>query len=278
MTTPAPPAAGPTAGPDTFGRRVIARLLDLLPIALLFVVTYLPSLDQLGATDGCPTVPAPDCNIIDIQTGTDANGEPAPVYIMENGRELAADHQTIDLGGTTYIADPPPTASYLLPLAYVLVVFVVLQGMVGWTPGKLVTGLRLAQEDGRAAGTTKAFLRWAVPDGLIGVVGVIFGLAGGPWPLAALSLFAALPLFRWLASYVASPVAGVNDAGLGLAVVGTERFRGHAEADTADAQPGAVEPGAVGPGAPPTGVVPDDGRPNHLPRSPSRRRRSQPSP
>ena len=79
MTTAAPSPTGPTAGTEVFGRRVIARVLDLLPIALLFVITYFPSLDQLGATDGCLTVPAPDCKIVDIDTGVDSNGVATPI-------------------------------------------------------------------------------------------------------------------------------------------------------------------------------------------------------
>lgn len=62
-----------------------------------------------------------------------------------------------------------------------LLVIVVLQGLAGWTPGKLVMGLRTVKEDGSVPGIGKAFVRWILmivdgqPCGLP-LVGFITGL------------------------------------------------------------------------------------------------------
>src|SRR3546814_12956826 len=43
-----------------------------------------------------------------------------------------------------------------------LAMLVVLQGLTGWTIGKLITGLRVVGEDGRAPGLGKALLPWVL--------------------------------------------------------------------------------------------------------------------
>ena len=62
-----------------------------------------------------------------------------------------------------------------------LLIFVVLQGLTGWTPGKLITGIRTVKADGSIVGIPKAFVRWILlivdgqPCGLP-LVGFITGL------------------------------------------------------------------------------------------------------
>src|SRR3546814_1986520 len=55
---------------------------------------------------------------------------------------------------------------------------VVLQGLTGWTIGKLITGLRVVGEDGRAPGLGKALLRWVlwVLDGFPYVLPLVGGI------------------------------------------------------------------------------------------------------
>jgi hypothetical protein len=60
--------------------------------------------------------------------------------------------------------------------------FVVLQGLTGFTPGKLLTGIRNVREDGRAPGILKAFVRWIlwIVDGfpyIFPLVGLITALS-----------------------------------------------------------------------------------------------------
>src|SRR3546814_9866866 len=59
-----------------------------------------------------------------------------------------------------------------------LAMLVVLQGLTGWTIGKLITGLRVVGEDGRAPGLGKALLRWVlwVLDGFPYVLPLVGGI------------------------------------------------------------------------------------------------------
>src|SRR3546814_15167681 len=59
-----------------------------------------------------------------------------------------------------------------------LAMLVVLQGLTGWTIGKLTTGLRVVGEDGRAPGLGQALLRWVlwVPHGFPYVLPLVGGL------------------------------------------------------------------------------------------------------
>lgn len=62
-------------------------------------------------------------------------------------------------GHTMYFTDSANAAPLYL-LGFSLVMFVVLQGLTGWSLGKLMTGLRVVQADGRAIGLPRAALRW----------------------------------------------------------------------------------------------------------------------
>jgi uncharacterized RDD family membrane protein YckC len=66
----------------------------------------------------------------------------------------------VQLGDTAYFSDSSanPGSFALVGLAFVLVVIV--QGLTGWTVGKLLTGLRTVKEDGSVVGIGKAFVRW----------------------------------------------------------------------------------------------------------------------
>lgn len=235
ITTSAPArAAAPTS--EQLGRRIVARVIDVVPLVLLFVFSFFPSLDELERNHACQAFSNaqvsqnPDCNIVRMERRTNEQGEPTPVFTLANGRMIDADHPTLEFRGTTYIVDPAPAASYLLPLAYALVVFVVIQGQWGWTPGKAACGIRLANAAGNQVGTIKAFARWAVVDGLIGVVGIVVGLSGGPWLVVALSLLIGLPLIRMVTSLVAPNLAGVTDNALGVSVITGRAFRRSVEA------------------------------------------------
>lgn len=75
---------------------------------------------------------------------------------------------------------------FLLYLLIVLVVFAlidwVLQGLKGWTPGKLMTGIRTVKADGTPPGIGKAIARWFlwIADGfpyfIYGLVGFIVAM------------------------------------------------------------------------------------------------------
>lgn len=123
------------------GRRVLAALIDaaLVLVPLIALATssleYLPE-DRLDrtATEFCDD------------------------YMDDGGSRLCFDMTDVDdrvyftdgvSGGTT-------AAFWLLPP----IMFVLLQGLTGWTPGKLVAGIRVVRDDGRPAGILKALVRW----------------------------------------------------------------------------------------------------------------------
>jgi hypothetical protein len=83
------------------------------------------------------------------------------------------------LGDSAYYGSGGAGPSLVL-MGLAVVMFVVLQGLTGWTVGKLITGIRTVREDGQNAGLLKCLIRWLmwIVDGLpfAGLVGFIVGL------------------------------------------------------------------------------------------------------
>ena len=71
----------------------------------------------------------------------------------------------IQLGDTAYFSDDSANPGGFAFIGLSILLLVVLQGITGWTIGKLLTGLRTVREDGRAPGIGKAFLRWLLSFG-----------------------------------------------------------------------------------------------------------------
>ncbi len=71
------------------------------------------------------------------------------------------------LGDRAYFNDNAADPGSFAVLGLALLLFVVVQGLTGWTVGKLLTGIRTVREDGRAPGIGKALVRWLlfVADG-----------------------------------------------------------------------------------------------------------------
>jgi len=86
------------------------------------------------------------------------------------GNVTIGDHDWAIVGG-----------KFLVYLGIVFALFIlydwVLQGLTGWTPGKLMAGIRTVKADGTAPGIGKAIVRWFlwVADGFPYIV---FGLLG----------------------------------------------------------------------------------------------------
>ncbi|MEZ5266428.1 MAG: RDD family protein [Acidimicrobiales bacterium] len=215
-----------TSSIELWLRRIIARLVDVVPVAVLFAGLWISGSDVLSTKpDACDPAPAPNCNVAAQTDRVDDAGNIIIEYTMLDDRVIDSGHATYQVLDTVYIADPPRPSTYLVTLIYVLVVFVVLQGVTGWTPGKLVAGLRLADDERRAPGIVRSFVRWALPDGALGIVGVVMAVIGGPWPLRLLSVFAALGLLRFIGSLV--PVLGpLSDERLGLRFVASADYIG----------------------------------------------------
>jgi hypothetical protein len=85
----------------------------------------------------------------------------------------------VDVGDRVYFSDGVPVAPWLVVLGIGLLIPVLLQGLKGWTPGKLLFGLRTVGEDGQPPGIGRAIIRWVlfIVDGLCaGLVGFIVAL------------------------------------------------------------------------------------------------------
>jgi hypothetical protein len=234
-----------TSSLELFLRRVLARVIDVLPLALLCAGLWVASADVLESVSGaCNPAPAADCNVAQESSFIDDAGREVLQFTMLDGRVIDATHGTYQFGNTTYIADPPEPVVYLAGLAYVLVVFVLLQGLTGWTLGKLAAGIRLADRDRRRPGIVRAFVRWALPDGALGVVGVLIAVAEGPWPLRLLAVLAALGLLRFVGELAPALLGPISDRRLGVQIV--------ASADYVGGRPASDGPGSGQPqGAPP---------------------------
>jgi uncharacterized RDD family membrane protein YckC len=132
-----PAQADPTA---VFGRRVLAALIDgaLILVPVIMVIT--------------------------------ANFEYVEVDDLQVRGQDFCDEFTDDRGGfcvdftdvndRVYFSDDGTGSGTALYWAATFGLLVVLQGFTGWTIGKLLTGIRVVQEDGRPPGFVKALVRW----------------------------------------------------------------------------------------------------------------------
>ncbi len=153
------PLSDPTA---VFGRRVVATLVDgaVVLVPTIAVVTsefeYL-SVAQLGGMD-----PQQYCD-----------------QYMEQQQGICVN--TAEVNDRVYFNDGSMLGGGLAFWGLGLVLLVLLQGITGWTPGKLLTGIRVVRADGRPPGIGKALVRWLlwVVDGQpcgLPLVGFITGL------------------------------------------------------------------------------------------------------
>ncbi|CAN5122973.1 hypothetical protein BH18ACT4_BH18ACT4_08050 [soil metagenome] len=92
--------------------------------------------------------------------------------------EVTSDGTLVQLGRTIYELDTGRLWLVILAtLAYAAVVYVVLHGLTGATPGNAAVGIRAVKDDGRAPGLGKAFIRWVlfVVDGFPYVIPMLVG-------------------------------------------------------------------------------------------------------
>ena len=146
----------PTA---VMGRRILAWILDLL----LFAAVVLGVFAALAAPVDIPQGFVLDaCERLQALDSDEASG-------------------CIEFGDTAYITSTTDTGIQTLTTFGYFAFFVVLQGVTGGSPGKLLTGLRVVDEDGRRAGVGRSLVRtllWVI-DGapwFLPLVGFITGL------------------------------------------------------------------------------------------------------
>jgi uncharacterized RDD family membrane protein YckC len=152
---PAAPGADPTA---VFGRRVLAFLLDLLLLTIPGLMLVSSQFEYLELD------------------GTRSGSAFCDQYLEEED-----DGACFNVNDTVYFSDASFGAAQAAGFGLQVLVLVVLQGLAGFTPGKLVTGIRTVRQDGRPPGIGRAALRWVllIVDGQpcgIPLVGLITGL------------------------------------------------------------------------------------------------------
>lgn len=150
----APTVADPTA---VIGRRVVATLID-------------------GAVVIGPTIAIATSNMEYITRERVGRGfdDFCDDYLDQTSGTC------IQLGDTAYFSSESSNPGSFAFIGLSILLLVVLQGITGWTIGKLLTGLRTVREDGRAPGIGKALVRWLllIVDGIpcIPLVGFICAL------------------------------------------------------------------------------------------------------
>lgn len=157
---PGHPIATGTDPTAVMGRRILAWLLDL---ALFFAVVTGTFAVLAAPVDVPETVTVDACDVLQEREPDEAAGcfqwGDDRVYVTSRGDTLIQTFVSL-----FYLAD-----------------FIVIQGLTGGSPGKLLTGLRVVDEQGRRAGVGRSLLRtvlWVV-DGapwIVPLVGFITGL------------------------------------------------------------------------------------------------------
>ena len=134
---------------DVVGRRVVASLIDGALVLGPSIAVLSSSFEYLEEDD------LADIGYLDADDYCDD-------YL-----EQFEDHICVAVNDEAWFSDA--TAGFFgLGLLLTIVMFVLLQGLTGWTVGKLVTGIRTVREDGGKPGIGRAFVRWVLwlVDGL----------------------------------------------------------------------------------------------------------------
>ena len=150
---PTLPAGDPTA---VMGRRVAAWLVDSIIILAPSVALFTSELEYLEESE------------LD-QSGVDFCEE-----FMDREEGVC-----VDAGDRVYFSEGVPVAPWAVGLGLAILINVLIQAFKGWTPGKLLFGIRTVAEDGRVPGIGRAIIRWLlliVDDLCAGLVGLIVAL------------------------------------------------------------------------------------------------------
>jgi len=146
---PIPPAGDPTA---VVGRRVGAWVVDSVIVLAPAVALFTSNLEYLE------------------ERNLDQSGVDFCEAFMDQEQGIC-----FDAGDRVYFSDVP-VAPWLVALGMSILIYVVIQGLRGWTPGKLLFGIRTVAGDGQPPGIGRAIIRWVlfIIDGLCaGLVGFI---------------------------------------------------------------------------------------------------------
>lgn len=150
-----PPQAGPSGDPTAvFGRRVLAGAIDAAVVGVPGFAISSTAFQSYDLSD-------------DPMDGADF----CDAYLEQY------DGACIHINDTAYFSEAGFDVATLAPLGFALLLYVVIQGVTGWTVGKLLLGLRTVKEDGSVVGLGRALGRWImwIVDGLpcLALVGLI---------------------------------------------------------------------------------------------------------
>lgn len=162
FAVPGPQYGTPATSRDTtavMGRRILAWLLDLALFVAVVGATFAGLAEYVEVPDGL---------------GIDACGQ-----LQDQDPDAASG--CVELGDRAYITSAADNGIQTLVSIGYFVVFVVIQGTAGGSPGKLLTGLRVVDERGAKAGVGRSLVRtllWVVDAApwFLPLVGFIVGL------------------------------------------------------------------------------------------------------
>jgi hypothetical protein len=133
------PYQGATDPTAVVGRRVLAAIIDGL-------IVLVPA----GALAA---------NQLDLQY-YEKSELPATADYCDTVSDLPGTEACAEFDDRVYFTTEQPTLFSPVALGISLLMAVVLQGLVGWTIGKLICGIRTVREDGRPPGLGRALVRW----------------------------------------------------------------------------------------------------------------------
>jgi uncharacterized RDD family membrane protein YckC len=120
------------------GRRILAAIVDWLLLVVIFAFVWQSQAEYVTVPSGLEYGDVCD----QLTRGSDVS-------------------QCLQIGDRAYfLTGGDATATWLGGLAVSVLIYVVLQGLTGFTPGKLLTGIRTVAADGSRPGLGRAALRW----------------------------------------------------------------------------------------------------------------------
>ena len=134
------PAGDPTA---VFGRRVLAALIDAALVIVPAVLVLTASFQYL--------------DVVDLDGGPDRFCD---AYLEQVDDGVCLNLAEVD--DRVYFTEGISGASAAVYWGGTFFLLVLLQGITGWTPGKLLMGIRTVGEDGRRAGLMRCLVRWVM--------------------------------------------------------------------------------------------------------------------
>ncbi|MFZ6005407.1 MAG: RDD family protein [Actinomycetota bacterium] len=139
--------ASPYEAPDptaVMWRRVLAGLIDA---ALILVPAFLLVTAEF------------EYHTVDALTISGTTGEQFCDRQIDEGN-FCVDMTEVESVEAVYFAEEISPTATIYYWGGTLAMLVILQGLTGFTIGKLLTGVRAVREDGRPPGLAKAFVRW----------------------------------------------------------------------------------------------------------------------